>query len=341
MNRAHLLSVHSRGFDTECRSPAENSARRGLLIVRVLVVLIVFADVNHGQLPQLRQVHYFVERSLPESPFSEEADCHPVRTESFCGESGAGGDADAATNNCVCAKITGCGIGDVHRSAFAAAVACFFSKQFGEHAVRRCAFGEAVSVAAMGAGDVVVDAQSFTNSYCHSFFAAIEVRESRHEGASVDLIHLLFKQPDAHHLAIGMKPLFFFRGGVAASFFSTSLGLGGRHRHIFFPPFVTGVDTPDMAASTSNMHAKSYLVQPMPRAAVRISLLTAVVGKGTSSCRPRSAPQDSGSRRSSWTERDHCRPHESPWDRCRGAGALSCRRFRGVPPPSPTTSLPA
>src|SRR5713101_1886943 len=149
MNRAHVLSVHSRGFDTECRSPAENSARRGLLIVRVLVVLIVFADVNHGQLPQLRQVHYFVERSLPESPFSEEADCHPVRTESFCGESGAGGDADAATNNCVCAKITGCGIGDVHRSAFAAAVACFFSKQFGEHAVRRCAFGEAVSVAAM------------------------------------------------------------------------------------------------------------------------------------------------------------------------------------------------
>src|SRR5229473_3464805 len=117
MNRAHLLSVHSRGFDTECGSPTENSARRGLLIVRVLVVLIVFADVNHGQLPQLRQVHYFVERSLPESPFSEEADCHPVRTESFCGESGAGGDAHAAADDGIRSEVAGGGIGDVHRSA--------------------------------------------------------------------------------------------------------------------------------------------------------------------------------------------------------------------------------
>src|SRR5260370_12798249 len=88
MNRAPVLSVHSRGFDTECRSPAENSARRGLLIVRVLVVLIVFADVNHGQLPQLRQVHHFVERSLTESPFSEEANCYAIRAESLRGKSG-------------------------------------------------------------------------------------------------------------------------------------------------------------------------------------------------------------------------------------------------------------
>src|SRR5258708_38447825 len=128
MYRAHVLSVHSHGFDTECRSPAENSARRGLLIVRVLVVLIVFADVNHGQLPQLRQIHHFVERSLTESPFSEEANCYAIRAESLRGKSGSRGDAHAAANNRVCAKITGCGIGDVHRSALAPAVARFFSQ---------------------------------------------------------------------------------------------------------------------------------------------------------------------------------------------------------------------
>src|SRR5712691_9433357 len=140
-----------------------------------------------------------------------------------------------------------------------------------------------MSVAAVGAGNVIIDAQRFADSYRDGLFATVEVREPGHERASVNLVHLLFKEADTHHLAVSVEPLFFFGTGVTASF-----RLGGRRRHTFFPPLVTGVETPDMAANTSNMQAKSYLVQPMPRAAVRISLLTAVVGKGTSSCRPRS-----------------------------------------------------
>src|ERR1700731_5214709 len=110
--------------------------------------------------------------------------------------------------------------------------------------------------------------------------------EAGHERAGVDLVHLFFEQADADHLAIGVKPFFFFCRGAGC--FLAGLGIGGCGSHPFFPPLVTGVETPDMAASTSNMQAKSYFVQPMPRAAVRISLLTAVVGRGTSSWRPRS-----------------------------------------------------
>src|SRR5580704_7125831 len=136
-------------------------------------------------------------------------------------------------------------------------------------------------MAAMGAGDVVVDVQGFADADGDGLLAAVEMCEAGHERARVEFVHLLFKQADAHHLAIGAQPLGFF----------CDLGnfgrLGGGHGH-FLPPAVTGVVTPDMAASTSNMQAKSYLVQPMPRAAVRISLLTAVLGRGTSSCRPKS-----------------------------------------------------
>src|SRR5580692_6557101 len=109
------------------------------------------------------------------------------------------------------------------------------------------------------------------------------MRQSGHERASVDLVHLLLEEADAHHLAVGAQPLFFCGGIFAASF-----RIRSSSRHFFLGPAVTGVVTPDMAASTSNMQAKSYFVQPMPRAAVRNSLLTAVVGRGTSSCRPRS-----------------------------------------------------
>src|ERR1700719_1766860 len=136
---------------------------------------------------------------------------------------------------------------------------------------------------AVGAGDVVLDVQRLANADCASFFAAVEMGESRHQSAGVELVDLLFEQPDAHHLPVGTQPFFFDAGGVPAR-----LRLGSHRTHCFFPPVVTGVDTPDMAARTSNRQAKSYLVQPMPRAAVRNSLLTEVVGNGTSSWRPNS-----------------------------------------------------
>src|SRR5580704_813513 len=127
MNRAHVLAVHSHGLDAESSGTAENAARRGLCVMRVLVVLIVFADVDHRQLPQLRQVHHFVERSLAERTFSEEADCDAIGAQSFGRKSGARGDTHATADNRVGAEVAGCGIGDVHRSTFAAAIAGFFS----------------------------------------------------------------------------------------------------------------------------------------------------------------------------------------------------------------------
>src|SRR5215471_1457764 len=135
-----------------------------------------------------------------------------------------------------------------------------------------------MTVTAVRACDVVVDAESFADANRDCFFAAIKVRQAGHEGARVEFVHLLFKQTDAHHLPIRTKPFLVF-GESASRFFR----FGSYGTHCFLPPAVTGVVTPDMAASTSNMQAKSYLVQPMPRAAVRNSLLTAVVGSGTSS----------------------------------------------------------
>src|SRR5580700_1493559 len=283
VNGAHVLTIDPSGFDAESSGAPKNGSRGRFLVMRVLVVLIVFADVDHWQLPQLRQVHYFVERSLAERAFSKEADGNAIGAQSLGGESCASGDTNAAADDRVGAEVAGSGISDVHRSTLAATIARFFSQQLGEHAVGRCTLGQAVSVAAVRAGDVIVNAQSFANAHGNGFFAAVQMGKSGHECASVNLVHLFFKQTDAHHLAIGVKPLLLLGSGFAAS-----CGVGSNGCHFFLGPAVTGVVTPDIAASTSNMQAKSYFVQPMPRAAVRISLLTAVEGSGTSSWRPRS-----------------------------------------------------
>src|ERR1700722_3194275 len=275
---AHVLTINARGLDTEGSSTAEDGTRRGLLVMRVLVVHIIFANIDYRQLPQLRQVHHFVKRSLPESAFSEEADCNATGAESLRGKSCSRGNAHAAADDSVGAEIAGRRIGDVHRSTFASTIARFFSQQFGEHAIGRGTLGQAMSMAAVRAGDVVVDSQRLADPHGNGFFAAIQMGEPRHESARINLIHLLFKQADARHLAVSAEPFFFFSRSFVAK-----IVLGGSSRHIFLPPLVTGVDTPDRAASTSNMQAKSYFVHPMPRAAVRISLLTAVLGRGTSS----------------------------------------------------------
>src|ERR1700676_1294555 len=150
-----------------------------------------------------------------------------------------------------------------------------------------------MSMTAVGAGDVVVDIERFADAHCAGRCAALKMRQAGHESARVEFIHLLFEQTNPYHLAIGAQPPVFlcfcrclcFRLCVClASNRTPDIRPGGCGVH-FLPPVWTliGVVTPDMAASTSNMQAKSYFAKPIPRAAVRISLLAAVVGSGTSS----------------------------------------------------------
>src|ERR1700730_11161318 len=95
MNGSHVLPINACGFDAESGRATEDSTSCGFLVMRVLVVLIVLTNVDHRQLPQLRQVHYLVQRTLAECAFSKEADGDAIRTQSLGGESRARGDADA------------------------------------------------------------------------------------------------------------------------------------------------------------------------------------------------------------------------------------------------------
>src|SRR5271165_2114505 len=54
VDRAHILTVNGSGFESKRSGAAENGSRRCLRKMRVLVVHVVFADVDYRQLPQLR-----------------------------------------------------------------------------------------------------------------------------------------------------------------------------------------------------------------------------------------------------------------------------------------------
>ena len=63
-----------------------------------------------------------------------------------------------------------------------------------------------MAVTPVGARDVIVLPQCFTHADGNRFLADVEVGESGHFGAEVELIDLLFEQTDLEHLAVEVKP---------------------------------------------------------------------------------------------------------------------------------------
>src|SRR5581483_1721200 len=128
-----------------------------------------------------------------------------------------------------------------------------------------------MSVTAMCAGNVVVFLQRFADTHRDCFFADIQVRKSGHQSASIEFVYLFLKQTNAHHPSVHINQFLFCN--------RSDLWMFRDSRHFA---------TPDIRANTSKMTAKSSFSHPMPRAAVRNSLVTAVVGTGTFNCRPSS-----------------------------------------------------
>src|SRR5207302_8899389 len=63
MHGTDVLSIHAFRRQTESRRPRQDVAGGRLRVVRIFVVHIVFASVDHRQFPKLRHVHYLVEHS--------------------------------------------------------------------------------------------------------------------------------------------------------------------------------------------------------------------------------------------------------------------------------------
>ena len=205
----------------------------GFAVVRVFVVLIVLADVDHRQFPERRHVHRLVKQSLPERAVAEEADRDLIGAAHLDRHRRAGGDAGAAADDGIGAQVAGVLVGDVHGAAFAAAIAGFLAEQFGKHSVQRRALGDTVAVAAVGAGDVIVLAQRFANADRDGFLADIEMRETRHLGAEIKLVDLFFEEPDLQHLAVELEPALVVSAGGSFVEFLRWCFYGASHSGIF------------------------------------------------------------------------------------------------------------
>src|SRR5258708_16434785 len=193
---------------------------------------------------------------------------------------GSSGYAGAAAYDGVRSQFAGGGVRNVHGTPFALAVPGLLAQQFGEHLIWGSAFRQTMSMTAMRTGDVVGSLKRFTYAHRNCFLPYVKMRQAGHQCSRVKFVDLAFKLSDGNHLTVHPEPqLDFFR----------SFARLGRGRH-FCSPVVTVVATPDSRARTSNITAKSSFSLPMARAAVRNSLLTAVLGHRTFAIEPHYHP---------------------------------------------------
>jgi hypothetical protein len=168
----------------------------------IFAVEIVLAGIDDRQLPERGHVHHLVEQPLAERAVAEEADGDGARAEALGGQRSTRGDAGGAADDGVGAQIAVFLVGDVHRSALAAAIAFRLAEQLAEHFLELRALGDAVAVAAVGGGDVVCLFQRLADADGNRLLAGIHVREAGHLGRKVELVGIVLEGPDARHLAV-------------------------------------------------------------------------------------------------------------------------------------------
>jgi hypothetical protein len=111
----------------------------------------------------------------------------------------------APADNGVRAEVAGVRIRDVHRAALALAIAGFLAQQLREHAVGRRALGQAMAVAAVRAGDVVVAAEDFADAAGDGYLADIKMGKAGHQRTGIKIVDPLLEQADGHHLPVHVQ----------------------------------------------------------------------------------------------------------------------------------------
>ena len=198
----HVLPVDLMRLDAERFGPRGDRAGSDFFGFGVFRIAVVFAGIDHRQLPQGGHVHDLVKQPLRGRPVAKEAHGDIIGFLQFSAQRGAGGDTHGAADNGIRAEVAVALIGDMHRPALAPAVAFLFAQQFAEHLFVIRALGHAVPMAAMGRGDLVLVGQRLADADSDGLLPGIHMCQAGHLGRQIQLVCVVLKGADADHLAI-------------------------------------------------------------------------------------------------------------------------------------------
>src|SRR5262249_39932613 len=169
--------------------------------------LIVFDDVDHRQLPQLRHVEAFVDLSLVGGAVSEISERNVVVAPILIGESEPGSERDLGADDAVTAEKPLLDRKHVHRAAFALGIASAPAGQLRHHALGVHAAGQHMAVVAVSGDDCVAPLDRHLHADDDGFLTDIEMAEAADQPHAVYLSGLLLQPANEQHVAISVKLL--------------------------------------------------------------------------------------------------------------------------------------
>ena len=165
-------------------------------------VLVVLADPQDGQLPDLGQVQRLVEITDIGSAIAEHTDRHGVVMLVQVAQRQPGGDRQVRADDGVPAPEILAHIGHVHRAAFAVRGAGGLAEQLGHHHFGGDAAVDGDAVVAVGGDDAVLRAAQRDQAGGDRLLPDVQVQEAADFALLVKLGGRFFQPPDQNHLII-------------------------------------------------------------------------------------------------------------------------------------------
>ena len=167
-------------------------------------VLVIFQNVDHRQFPCRRHVQRLMEGPLVRRAVTEVRNGNGVVSPQFRCIRTAGCQRNSGADNAVCTQNAQVGVDHVHGAAPTVAISGFLTEQLCQHLVRAGALGNAVSVAAMGCGDVVCFLQCQRRTHGAGLLSQTQMDVTGQLASCESLGCHLFELADADHHFIGM-----------------------------------------------------------------------------------------------------------------------------------------
>jgi hypothetical protein len=156
-HRQHVIAVDAgRGKTIGAGAVGHASYRGSGPEGRAHSIMVVLAHKNNGEAQDSGQVERFVEDTSSHGAVTEECHADLIGFFDAACQRCTTGNGKPIPDNCIGAQIASLDIGDVHRTALASTVAVLAAVDFGHHVLEFGALGDAVTVAPMCTGDIVI-----------------------------------------------------------------------------------------------------------------------------------------------------------------------------------------
>ena len=146
-----------------------------------------------------------MERALVRGAVAEEAGRYFATPTDLSRQSRAGGDRQAGADDAVGTQDADAEVGDVHRPAFAFAVAGLLAENLSHHRLKLAALGDQVSVTAVRAGDVVSVGERCAHTCRRGFLTNRHMHEAGHFALFEQVAQTFLKLADRLHGTVHLE----------------------------------------------------------------------------------------------------------------------------------------